>query len=369
MVDDLNKRPIPTEPRDLSDKPTFGQPVETTKDVFVLELEKFFDRNQISSSRLKEIPTIRKFDVSFNSKERSHETALKIIQKLPNINENLPLVAILGATGRNLPMGIGGQFVDRVSERTALISANAEPFVLEDDQTLIFRTTDKQKIMRTTTIIFRASRFNNIAQATAQEIINEINFQALFAKGFVADSNVSLAYGGPATQGITGDIEIGNENGEVGTAAAALGFTLGDKAEYTNSVASNRYLQSTYLDIAIEVVSEDSNVRTELNDLVWTFFTFYMSDRNYIFLGRSIFDTSISNETYQVIIKPDPSMAGESEVPRPGGDEMDKLYVNRINIPVTTIQYLDRSVVNGSGSPLYLDADDVEEDLGIPQKN
>jgi hypothetical protein len=369
-VDNLNKRPIPTIPRDTSDKPTFGQPVETTKDVFVLELEKFFDRSQMPASRLKEIPTIRKFDISFNVKERSHETALKIIQKLPDINENLPLVAVLGATGRNFPMGIGGQFVDKVSERTSLISANAEPFALENNQTLIFRTTDKQKQVHTTTIIFRAHRFNDITQATAQEVIDEINFQSLFARGFVTtDNNVSIAYGGPMTQGVTGDIEIGNDEGEAGTAAAALGFTAGEKSEYINSLASNRYLQSTYLDIAIEVVAEDFNIRTELNDLVWTFFTFYMNDRNYTFLGRNIFDPSISNETYQVIIKPDPSMAGESEVPRPGGDEVDKLFVNRINIPVTTIQYLDRSVVTESGSPLYLDADRVDVDVTIPQKN
>jgi hypothetical protein len=95
-----------------------------------------------------------------------------------------------------------------------------------------------------------------------------------------------------------------------------------------------------------------------------------MDERDYTLLGRSIFDPSIPNETYQVIIKPDPSMAGEQEVPRPG-DERDKIYVNRLNIPVTTIQYLDKAVIvpGTINTPLYLDADNIEPDDSIPPKN
>lgn len=371
IIDNLNKRPQPTEPDDTTDPPRFGQPIETTKDVFVLELKKFFDRNQISNSRLSEIPNIRKFDISYRAGESSHETAVKIIRKLPDIAENLPLVAVLAATGRSLPMGIGGQFVKAVAPRSYVQSGNIEPFVLEHGQTLKFKTVTPDKSERYTTIIFRASRFTNIAQAQAQEIVDEINFQSLYARAAVnSNGGIYLAYGGPADSGgVSGDIEIGDGEGNTGTAAAALGFILGQKSEYSSVVPYNRYHQATSLDIAMEIVAEDENVRTELVDLVWAFFTFYMDERDYMFLGRSIFDESIPNETYQVIIKPDPSMAGENEVPRPGGDERDKLYVNRINVSVTTLWYSDRAVVGSTGTPFYLDADSVEYDDTIPQKN
>jgi len=374
IVDNLEKRPEPTIPDDGTDPPRFGQIIETTKDAFVTELKKFFDRNRITNSRLREIPTIKKFDFSFKRSESSYETAVKIIRKMPDINENLPLVAVLAATGRNLPMGIGGQFVAPVSARTFVQGSQIEPFNLEDNQTLIYQTITPQKERLTSVVLFRDHRFSNIAAATAQEVVDEINFQALYARASVGEGGrINLAYGGPVSgpQGnsVSGDIEIGDEESDPGTAAAALGFSPGQKSEYSATTPFNRYHQAMSLDIAIEVVSEDENIRTELADLVWSFFTFYMDERDYMFLGRTIFDPSIPNETYQVIIKPDPSMAGESEVPRPGGDERDKLYVNRLNVPVTTLWYTDRAVVSSGGTPFYLDADGVQYDGTIPEKN
>lgn len=376
IIDNLQKRPQPTTPDDTSDPPRFAQPVETTKDAFVVELTKFFNRADISRSRLEEIPTIRKFDVSLKKSESSHETAVKIIRKLPNVNENLPLVAVLGATGRNRPMGFSGQFVAPVAGKTFVASGNNETYDLSTitdplGKTLKFRTVTPNKDTRITTILLRDGRFSDLSAATAAEIVKEINFQSLYARASVnVDGGINISYGGVADGGkVTGDIIIGDGTGDTGTAAAVLGFVNDQASQYLSTTPSNRYHQTTTLDIAIEVVAEDDNIRTELNDLVWSFFTFYMDERDYMFLGRSIFDPSIPNETYQVIIKPDPSMAGESEVPRPGGDEVDKLYVNRINVPVTTIQYTDRAVVGSAGTPFYLDADKVVYDGTIPQKN
>ena len=60
---------------------------------------------------------------------------------------------------------------------------------------------------------------------------------------------------------------------------------------------------------------------------------------------------------------------GFHQVPRPG-DEKDKVFVNRINFPVTTIQYVDRAVfVPGTATPLYIDADNIIRDDTIPPKN
>ncbi len=357
--------PIPTIPDDTTDPPRFGQPIETTKDAFVIELRKFFNRSEITANRLSEIPTIRKYDISTNSNDGSLETAVKLIQKFPDIDEDLPLVAVMGSTGRNFPMGIGGQYVAPVLIPPFVITSNVEPFALNADETLIYKTTSESDEEHTSTIIFRNSRFQDIANATAQEIVTEINFQSLYARASITDTNnVKLSYGGALTSRATGNIEIIG-----GTVINALGYTIGQKAEYKNSIPYHRYHQATYIDIALEIATEDYNVRTELTDLVWSFFTFYMDSRDYTFLGRSIFDNSISNEFFQCIIKPDPTMAGEQEVPRPG-DEADKVYVNRINIPVTTIQYVDRAVyVPGTTDPYYLNSDNLEVDDDIPFKN
>ena len=355
----------PTVPNDTDDPPRFGQPVETTKDGFVIELRKFFNRAQISSSRLAEIPTIRKFDLSTKPSEGSLETAVRLIQKFPDIQENLPLIAVLGATSRNLPMGISGQYVAAVAPRSTVYSGNTEPFALVDGDTIQFKITTANKEEHTTTIQLRGRTFQDISQATVDEIIKEVRFQSLYASAGNWNGKLGLSFGGPVFPNtVTGDIEIIG-----GTALAALGFNIGDKALYKDNIPYHRYHQATYIDVAIEVAAEDYNQRTELTDLVWSFFTFYMDNRDYTFLGRTTFDETIPNETYQVIIKPDPSMAGEQEVPRPN-DEVDKVYVNRINIPVTTIQYIDRAVlVPGTQTPLYLDSANLEFDKTIPEKN
>jgi hypothetical protein len=366
IKDSLGKHLVPTVPDDTTDPPRFGQPIETTKDVFVTELRKFFNRQGQTVSKVEELPTIRKFDMSVKNTESSQETAVTLIQKFPQIDEHLPLVAVLAATGRNYPMsmGLGGSHIGQVMDPVTITGTVAEPYSLLANQTITFKTTTCFGDVRNTTITLRSSRFADITAATADEVIQEINKQALYATGWVAtvneDNYVAITYND--RKNIKGDIEITG-----GTAIAALGFTIGQSALYRNSTPYNRYIQSTSIDVAIEVVAEDYNTRTELQDLVWAFFTSTMNERDYTFLGRSVFDSAIKNESYQIVLKPDPSMSGEQEVPRPG-DEKDKLYVNRINISVTTMQYLDKAVlVPGTNTPMYLS--DVTVDETIPQKN
>jgi len=365
IIDNDPKGPAPTIPDDTTDPPRFAQPVETTKDAFILELRKFFDREYQTANKIQEVPNIRKYDVSFKPNESSQETAVNLIQKFPDISENLPLIAVLGATGRNLPMSIGGQYMATVHYPPLIESTIIEPYVLMNGQTIIYKTITTDGTEYTTTIILRNSRFANIGQATAAEVIDEINFQSLYGHGLASDGKVQLIYGGPINSGsASGTIEIVG-----GTAITALGFTIGHSAAYTSVIPYHRYHQATSLDIGIEIVAEDYNIRTELNDLVWSFFTYFMDTRDFTFLGRSVFTKSIPDEWYQVIIKPELTMSGEQEVPRPG-DEKDKLFVNRINISVTTIQYIDKAVlIPGTTTPLYINKDGVAYDDTIPQKN
>jgi len=362
MIIDAPKNNVPTVPTDTVDPPRFAQPVETTKDAFILELRKFFDRQYQTTGKLEEVPTIRKYDVSFKPNEGSQETAVTLIQKFPDISEHLPLVAILGATGRNLPMGISGQKMATVHYPPLVECTNSEPFALADDQTIIYETSTPANEIHTSTILLRGSRFVNITQATAQEVVNEINFQSLYAHGVDNSGKVNLVYGGPSGAGATGNIKIIG-----GTAITALGFTIGQQALYKDMTPYHRYYQASQIDVAMEVVAEDYNERTELTDLLWSFFTYFLDSRQFTFLGRGIFDKNI-NEWYQVIINTSSvSMSGEQEVPRPG-DEKDKLYVNRVTVTVTTIQYSDHAVVSGT-TPIFIAEDSVLIDQTIPQKN
>src|SRR5690606_34408997 len=110
-----------------------------------------------------------------------------------------------------------------------------------------------------------------------------------------SNNNIKISYGGPETSNSQGNIEITG-----GTAIAVLGFSIGQKALYKDSIAYNRYNQASNINIAIEVVAEDHDVRTEITDLVWSFFTFYLDEKDFTFYGRSVFEDNISNETYQV---------------------------------------------------------------------
>jgi hypothetical protein len=358
------KKTEPTIPDDINDPSRFGQPTETTKDAFILEIRKFFNRQYQTSSIIEEIPTIRKYDISHNPNETSQETAVNLIQKYPDINENLPLVAVLGVTGRNLPMGIGGQYVCVVRNPPIVEGSIQEPFVLTVGQTISFETIDKDGTTRISTTTLRGSRFTNIVQATAKEVIDEINFQSQYARGYMHNGKVQIGYGGPETNNINGTIKIVG-----GTALSALGFTVGQQQTYTDVIPYHRYHQATTIDIGMEVVAEDHNIRTELTDLIESFFAYFLDSRTFTFYGRSTFNQDITNEHYQVIINNSSlAMSGEQEIPRPG-DEKDKLYVNRVNVTVTTIQFSDKAVlVPGTSTPFYIGENSVVVDDTIPPK-
>ena len=116
-----------------------------------------------------------------------------------------------------------------------------------------------------------------------------------------------------------------------------------------NNIACNRENLAEDFTVSLQVVTESDNVRTELSDLLFDFFTFIMADRQFQFYGRSTFDQDILDETYQIIIKDtDVVLAGEQEIPRPN-DQKNKVYINAIQVPVTAIMYTDRILVNKSG--------------------
>lgn len=363
IIDDLRKGSIPTIPTDLKDPPRFAQPVETTKDVFTLELQKYTNRQYQTASLIAELPTIKKYDISTNPNESSLETAVRLIQKHPGAVENLPLVAILGAVGRNRPISMNNQTVAVVAVGPSIVGTIAGPFVLTDGMTILYTTVDERGNSHDSTIILRTSRFTSVGAATVDEVIAEINFQALYAHGTNSAGKVEIGFHNLQSGSTGGDIKITG-----GTALSVLGFTINQQALHTDIIPYRRYIQATNVDVAIEVATEDENTRTELTDLVWAFFTIVMNDRRFTFYGRSTYDSAVTMESYQITIKPDLSMAGEQEVPRPNS-QLDKVYVNRINIPVLICQYVDKAVlIPGTTTPFYLNGSNVQSSDLIPMK-
>jgi hypothetical protein len=213
--------------------------------------------------------------------------------------------------------------------------------------------------------------FSDISNATLDEVVDAINLQALYVKAYKhkVGSNYYLGIqgGGPHGTQFPNKIEIVG-----GTALVEVGFTLNQTNQNYGSgkVAYHRHHIVLEATISIDIISESENVRTELTDLVHNFFGYVMSDRNWSFYGRSIYDQEVVGETYQIIIKDNEiSVSGESEMPRQG-DTKDKLYINRINIPCTAILYSDRLATNIDGTTTIPQLSvNIISDATIPEPN
>lgn len=451
-----------TSPDDTEDPARFGQILETTKDTFVLELRKWLDTNLIPNERLSEIPTIRKYEGNFNLGLNAEETAALIIRKNPGVDENLPHIAILGASGSNRPLNIGGRFLDHVQAPPRIVTGNIEPYALVDGDILVYRTKPDKINWVTSQVVFQAVRFptsDPITAARVQDIIKIFNNQALYARaveidiggtpGFKIDTTGPLGGKTPnaieilssSTPNVVTTLGLGSLgvgvplNGDniggiapnmvltingAGFSAAQIGRNLdlsgavsednnglfpitgvgggGDTITYTNPngivqanfdgnyfigfrddsdnplrPVQNRYAYSKNLTISIEIVADDEIVREELFDLTQSFFEFFAEENIFTFQGRSVQDENISGEHYQVIIGQDLRNTGEGETPRPSGDGKDKLYVNRLDVPVLTNMYIDREVLvpygPEAGLGWTLNPEDIIPDDTLPPKS
>lgn len=345
--DILQEATIPTDPLQ---RPRFGAMTEVVKDAFVAELRRHFSTAN-AKLRVGELVRIDKYAVSVDPSVDPLETAVSIVRSYPDIAENLPTIAILSAAGRNLKLDLGDKFISYVIPPAQILTAIG-PFNIPVDSTLTVRTyPDDVGNHVDSTYIFRNYMFSNIAAATSHEVAAAINAQALYVTASIApDGSVRIAAGrSRRARNFPNSIEIIG-----GTALAALGLTAGDSNTNTGApnVMYSRYYMAADLTITMEVLAESENIRTELSDLLYDFLSFNMADRKWQLYGRSTFDTSILDEWYQIILKDgEINFAGESDMPRPG-DQRDKIYVNRITIPVTAILYTDRIVVGEDGQPM-----------------
>jgi hypothetical protein len=320
-------------------------------------------------ARIGELPRIDKYSVAANVSVDPLETAVNLVRSFPDIVENLPTIAVTSTSGKNLKLGLGDKFTSVVVPH-AIVTGAVGPYNLVDGDTLIVTTQPNglETYVITSKYVFRTYMFSSMSSATAAEVARAINAQALYAEAMVSNNGaIQLAAGGLRGREFPNKITIVG-----GSAVSKLGFTIGqsDKNYGPGKKAYTRHHLAAELTAQIEVFAESDNVRTELSDLLYDFLSYVMADRKFQFYGRSIYDSNIQDETYQIILRDDQvSISGDQEMARPN-DPKDKIYIARFSIPVIAIQYSDRVVVNQDGS-VYTPqiAPDLIADDTLPEPN
>lgn len=368
-----------TVPDDLNDPPLFSQIIETTKDAFVLELRKFFDRDQ-TAARASELPTIEKYAVGFGPGTDPYETTVQIIQEFPDILEQMPHISVNATSGRNKRLTLGRPLIGQVQYPPRVEGTGTETFALADGDILQYRTKPNGIDWVTSQVLFTPARFPTsapVTAATAVDVARVINEQALYAHAEVIDiggsDGIRLSTGGPLGKCMPNAIEI--LSGSSANVLTELGLTVGqsDDSDNTARPPMNRYHHAAELTVNVDIITTDPNVRRELTDLVFSWGTFWLERKHFELLGRSIFDETIADEHYQIIMHQEVTFGAEQAVPR-SNDMKDKIHIQRVTLPVTTILYIDRPVVvpapyANAGDNWQTDADDVTRDDDLPTPN
>jgi hypothetical protein len=460
--DPLNRAFAPTVPDDTRDPPRFAQLTETVKDVFVLELRKFFANALHTLERRVELPTIEKYS-TFGDGNDPFATSVSIIRKLPDTLENLPHIAVMTSGGTERRLSIGPPYVTTVQDPSYVTAAQEEPYALVDGDTLIISTMLTSVTSFTDTITFTANRFPTaapIGAALADDVARVINEQAAHCYARVVevsgDRFVVIEAGGPrsftvgntpiaievvggtcaetlgigrggtltnitipsagvanltapagtwsaldvgayitlsqaywssfnngrflitgfSSDTITDTLTISAKYGREEIGSPTLWFIgLRDHHQNATHPPKHRYAVAFDLSTQIDVITEDENTRGELIDLVLGFFSFFLEQKYFTFLGRSVFasetltDTERANEYYQITINPPIRNSSENEIPRPS-DASGRIFVNTFSVDVTISMYIDREVYwPGTTTPRVIDFTSLKEDETLPGGN
>lgn len=142
-----------------------------------------------------------------------------------------------------------------------------------------------------------------------------------------------------------------------------------DDSKNTARPPANRYGYMFDVGVQVQVLAEDDQTRDQVSDLVSAFFTFFLEQQYFTFLGRSAFDPTILGENYQIVFKSDFSSSAENEVPI-GASGTDKIYADVFNITCHLSQMIDRTVRVPYGPEVgtgwTLDSDDLVIDEELP---
>jgi hypothetical protein len=346
-----------TVPRDPRNPPRFGQLIETVKDAFAAELYRFFESNTDDiRAKLGEFPAIEKFAIGAGSTSTSMETVMNLIMSYGNTFDKYPMIAITSANDKEFVLGLGSTIVCDGQVAPRLTAGNEGPFNLQDGWTLRIRTwpLGLAEDPVETTILLKDLLFSDIGNATVQDLVQAYNAQALYTQARQSgDGFFQIVAGGPCAQGAKNGLEI---IGGTPDCLLALGYSVGQIDLYTDHTSGlkspvQRYGVAGRMTINLDVISDDLNTRTQLADLVRSFFTFYVDRQYFQFQGRSYLDDSIDPpEWYQIILDRKFSWSGEYQRARQGGEQKSYLYSIRGSVPVTAADFIDRPVNRGNAT-------------------
>lgn len=363
-----------TVPDDLQDPPRFAQVLETTKDAFVLNMRTFFDQQQVPG-RLQELPTVEKYETGFESPDEPFLTTVEIIQEYPDILETLPHVSVTAQGGSNRRMTVGVPYIATVQYPPRVEGSADGPYDLSPGGLQLVLRTQPQRsgVWVEETIVFRSSRFADVSAAPVQDVVRVINERALYVQAFVTPENtVGIQCGGK----VGGDrrpnaIEIlaGTSPGVL----SALGLSIGQSDNSFNAARppSHRYHMASQVQVAVDIITVDVNTRRELTDLIYSWALFWAGRDFFELQGRSWQEEGLDpEEWYHISLHQEVSVSGHREVPRPN-DAKDKVHIQRVTIPCTTWQYIDRQVFFQNVTPdqnfILQGSNFVQEGLGQPQ--
>lgn len=337
--------------------------IENLKDITVFELTRYFKAERDAGRWLEEVPTIEKYKIGDPTQNQDASiSAINVIRQLPDMEQKLPIMAITTATGKSRALGIGGQFVGIVQEPPR-VETSQGPWVIPQNGQLRFQTRSG-----ITTITFTPVYVPDLANVTPRILIHAINSQSnrLLARLKPGTSQVIIELKEPkdrfikvlavpintligAMSAIITDeqmITVGQSqnsgiplNATNADATTSLGLTVGQTDNIFNPERPpmKRYQKTEELTLNIDIGAEDDNQRTEITDLLTYFFELHLQERDYTFLGEYAL-----GQRWQIVFKRDLQITGEAEIPRAEGDGFSKIYVNRISIPVTVVDYTDR---------------------------
>lgn len=286
-------------------------------------------------------------------------------------------VTASGATVRLEPRELGASFTCTVSANLTVASQAAGGGAATD--MLVFQTRPGGRAPVVSTILFPPSRFATSEPLTAvpaAAIARVINEQALYAYARVVavgdGEGVQLETGGPLGSKTPNEIEVLPSSSP--GLLTALGLEVGARDTSLNPArpVMNRYHASATLNVTLDVFAESPNERTELGDLLFANFIFFLEQKHFTLFGRGVFDEAYPDEHFQISIHQEVNDGGETDFPR-GEDQKDRVHGARLVVPVTTTWYVDRPVLVPSGPAAgqswTLESANVTADDSLPPKS
>lgn len=348
---------IASNPFDPKDLPRFAQLSETAKDTLAKELTEFLTVTDSITDKERILPNIQKFSVG--SSKDDLETVVNIIMAYADTPQKFPMISITSVSNRERKMALGGNYVATVQYPPSIVGTKLGPFNLASSFStpyyLSIKTFPNGPLNDpvTSTITFSNSLFSDLTNVDIETLSRVVNKTQALYYSFESDSlgHLRISAGGLLGKSSQNSIEVVDGSSEV---LNVLGFSIGDSDSFSNPNNSpkNRYGVASDMTINIDVVADSINTRSELSDLVNTFFTYYMEKRRFEFFGRSYFDRDLGHqEWYHIVLKNQFSWSSEVTRPRQGGEQYEQIYAVRGSVPIFIEDFIDKSLVN---SPVWV---------------